>query len=442
MATIKENTDTYIFGDMAQEDVAEVISSDTSIDTIDSESEHEEKTTAASSNPVSAYLNEVKQWPLLTKEQEQFVAKSYSDAEQSKVLLTKKWLLLYRRMLKRSCMRSHQSVYSQENPSGIAHLFGLIRHVCSSDSEIQMLERRINDKKSAYSTRNNCARKKSELYIEQYNRIKQFDLIKFYRSATVEKLDPYLQKKVPRKCKKELLRVLKSYLHANRTSLTAKNTLVQANLRLVVSIAKKYTSRGMPFSDLMQEGNIGLIKAIERFDYRLNNRLSTYACWWIRQTIIRSIEDKASIIRVPVYVNDQCKKIKKNDPEGDNSDYADMIYSVLQLKDPLSLETPYGEDGSTLHECIPDTIPASPLENISGNQLLNLTDEMLKDLAPRDERVLRLRYGVGGGNEHTLEEIARIFGLSRERIRQIETTALKKIKMSPQSDTLLPFILQ
>jgi RNA polymerase sigma factor (sigma-70 family) len=376
----------------------------------------------------------------LTKEQEQFVAKSYNDAEQHKVTLTKEWLMLYRNILKNNTIQ--KAANQTDKSSDFQNLAAVIDYVFSSNNEMKTLEKIINERKSSYSTRKKWARKKSEMYIEQYKRIKQIDLLKLYRTGTVNKLYPYVQKNIRRKHTKELLCILKAYLRANRTSLMAKNTLIQANLRLVVSIAKKYINRGMPFSDLMQEGNIGLIKAIERFDYRLNNRLSTYACWWIRQTIIRSIEDKASIIRVPVYLNDQCKKFKKNDPDYENTENADMIYSVLQLKDPLSLETPYGEDGSTLHECIPDTIPSSPLENISGNQLFHVTDEILKDLAPRDERVLRLRYGVGNDNEHTLEEIAGIFGLSRERIRQIETTALKKIKMSPHSTTLLPFIMQ
>jgi RNA polymerase primary sigma factor len=192
---------------------------------------------------------------------------------------------------------------------------------------------------------------------------------------------------------------------------------------------------------------------VEKFDYRLGNRLSTYASWWIRQTIIRAIEDKSSTIRIPVYINDRIKKLlheSKNNAqlmndessvEGVDNEAVNVHFALQITRDPLSLETPFGEDGSNLHECIAATMPQSPIEHVLKYQLEHETEEMLKCLSPRDERILRMRFGLGVDGEHTLEEIGEKFGISRERVRQIETTALQRIKASTCSEVLRPFLV-
>ena len=248
-----------------------------------------------------------------------------------------------------------------------------------------------------------------------------------------------------------LLGVLKRYIAACAASQEAKERLISSNLRLVVGIAKKYGNRGLSLPDLIQEGNIGLIRAIEKFDYRLGNRLSTYASWWIRQTVIRAIEEKSSTIRVPIYINEKIKKLLRNSAdESSQADVAeealqdsDNLYFALQLsKDPISLETPFSDDGNNLHECIPDKESVSAVDQIENNQLNEITDRLLKGLSPRDERILRMRFGVGGETEHTLEEIGEKFNLSRERIRQIETSALRRIRVAEESRELRPYLYE
>ena len=395
---------------------------------------------------MAAYLQEIKALPLLSQEEEGVLCKEILEYEQYKQALTRQWMIIAAQAVnKKSLLQA---------PTGTRRIVQLCARVFALHNEARCIERAIKKRVTRDGKKKELWQTRAELLEEVRRIVSRFNLLKIKNRGVFDALLSLIPSR-PRQTaplRREMAKVLRELTKVEAQSRAAKKKLVQANLRLVVSVARNCRNRGMPLIDLVQEGNIGLMRAAEKFDYRRGTRFSTYACWWIRQAISRYIDEHNRTIRVPVYVNDRIKRLLKAShvltqtnhsapdavelaAEMDTS--AQHIDELLQLtRDVISFETPVGAEETPLKEFIPNPADLSPVDAIVQEHRTGEVDTLLGLLSPREDLIVRLRYGVGVDGEQTLAEVGDRLGLSRERIRQIEEKAIRKLRLRKKTQGL------
>lgn len=378
---------------------------------------------------LTAYLHDIKYFAPFPREQERALARAYHEAESLKRYYTNEWLLLFSDLIDERKIMKKRLDYPETADAALQNLIGVLQSV----------------RAHTRATNRHKARNVKFLALEG---AKYVNLRKLYKTGTAAKLKCFL-KPIRRKKNPKLVRILRQFLTHEKRAKQAKEALAQSNLRFVISIAKNYVNRGLSLTDLIQEGNLGLIKAIEKFDYRRNLRLSTYAGWWIRQTIVRALENKAHTIRVPVYMNSKVRKVKnqmyrdcavpecETNPEG--CGHNALVYRAVQvMHEPIALDAAINTSRS-FHECIADIhAPFTPDREIERSSFAPRIAHILQCLSAREKNVIRLHFGLGDDKGHTLEEIGVRYGISRERVRQIEKAALRKIRLFLKASQFQP----
>ena len=397
------------------------------------------KAAGAAFDSMTAYLQEIKSIPLLKQHEEAALCKEILEHEQHKQVLTRQWMILAARAVNRKSLL--------KTPAGTKRIVQLCSRVYDLHNELRSIDRAIKKRVPGNGTGRSLWQKRADHLEEIQKIVSRLNLLKIKKRGFFDALFSLIPSRPRQKAilKREMGTVLSKLTKVEGLSRAAKKELVQANLRLVVSIARNCRSRGMPITDLVQEGSIGLMRAAEKFDYRRGNKFSTYAGWWIRQAISRYIDEYNRTIRVPVYVNDRIKRLLKASHELMQTRYsvpdaaelaAEMdvsarhVHELLQLtRDVISFETPVGEEETPLKDFIQDPADLSPVEAMVQAHRAGEVDTILGMLSPREALIVRLRYGLGVDGEQTLAEIGDRLGLSRERIRQIEEKAMRKLRL-------------